>query len=354
MWASRNFIFLYSLGKHTLVKGVSLLFIFLGMMKLCDNNEGLHFFSVSLARHTFFKGVLKMKRFLAITLSIIIVFSLCACGNKETAKINCSSCGESISKDVAFCEHCGVAVNNEKTESENTSSDNSSSAESKTEETSKPSSTTENTSKPITSSKPSTTENTSKPSTQTHTHSYINETITKQPTCTEQGIKTFYCSSCSGTKAEYIEATGHKWEEATCVSPKKCSICNITDGEKLEHSYSGNNCTFCGTEKIVFNYSWENYPVRITGYMGTISVEELKCYVENNAIYVECYYVSDGAYAAEFDIKILSSNKGTVTSRTIVVAPYPDNQTFKVKECLVSRESFMKLESGEYYVIISE
>ena len=52
-----------------------------------------------------------MKKLLAIILSIIMVFSLCACGNKETGKINCSSCGESISKDVAFCEHCGAANN---------------------------------------------------------------------------------------------------------------------------------------------------------------------------------------------------------------------------------------------------
>ena len=76
MWVSRNFIFLYSLGKHTLVKGVSLLFIFLGMMKLCDNNEGLHFFSVSLARHTFFKGVLKMKKILAVVTCVCLIFSL--------------------------------------------------------------------------------------------------------------------------------------------------------------------------------------------------------------------------------------------------------------------------------------
>ncbi len=118
-----------------------------------------------------------MKKFLAITLSIIMVFSLCACGNKETAKINCSSCGESISKDVAFCEHCGAAVNSEKTESEDASSDNSSSAESTTEETSKP----------TTSSKPSS--STSKPSTLTHTHSYGNETITKNPPVLNKELK---------------------------------------------------------------------------------------------------------------------------------------------------------------------
>ena len=64
-----------------------------------------------------------MKRILAITLSIIMVCSLCACGNKETAKINCSDCGASISKDVAFCEHCGATTGN--IENENTDSQSS-------------------------------------------------------------------------------------------------------------------------------------------------------------------------------------------------------------------------------------
>ncbi len=69
-------MFHYSLGKHTLVKGVSLFFIFLGIMRLCDNNEGLHFFGVSLTRHTFFKGVLKMKKLLAVVSCICLIFSL--------------------------------------------------------------------------------------------------------------------------------------------------------------------------------------------------------------------------------------------------------------------------------------
>lgn len=40
-----------------------------------------------------------MKKLLAITLSIIFVFSLCACGNKETEKINYSSFTSNNSKE---------------------------------------------------------------------------------------------------------------------------------------------------------------------------------------------------------------------------------------------------------------
>ena len=42
---------------------------------MCDNNEGLHFFGASLARHTFLKGVLKMKKLLVkLPFYILILF----------------------------------------------------------------------------------------------------------------------------------------------------------------------------------------------------------------------------------------------------------------------------------------
>ena len=121
-----------------------------------------------------------MKKLLVITLSLIIVFSLCACGSKEMEKINCSSCGESISKDVAFCEHCGAAVNNADNESADNLSANSSPIESQTEETSQPTFSAQDTSKPLTNSKPSsstTTPNSSKPQSTKPTNDVKNETV---------------------------------------------------------------------------------------------------------------------------------------------------------------------------------
>lgn len=167
-----------------------------------------------------------MKRILAIALSIIMVFSLCACGNNKKAEKYCWSCGEGISKDVAFCEHCGAAVNNEKNESEDASSDNSSSTESKTEETSKPSSTTENASKPTTSGKPST---------PAHTHNYSKKVTAA--TCTEKGYTTYTCSC------------GYSYKD-NCTEPS--------------HTYSKYKCTKCGqldkahTYEILVDWILEN------------------------------------------------------------------------------------------------
>ena len=65
-----------------------------------------------------------MKKIIAIALLIIIVLSLCACGSDKERKINCSNCGESIVKDAAFCEHCGIAVNTTDDQSDDNSKNN--------------------------------------------------------------------------------------------------------------------------------------------------------------------------------------------------------------------------------------
>ena len=51
-----------------------------------------------------------MKRFLAQVLSIVIIFSLVACGKEGKAEKYCSNCGGGISKSASFCEYCGTAI----------------------------------------------------------------------------------------------------------------------------------------------------------------------------------------------------------------------------------------------------
>ncbi|MBQ9859200.1 MAG: hypothetical protein IJO76_00790 [Clostridia bacterium] len=36
---------------------------------------------------------------------------------------------------------------------------------------------------------------------------------------------------------------GHKWQDATCTTPKTCSVCGIPDGEALGHSWAEKDCT---------------------------------------------------------------------------------------------------------------
>ncbi len=71
-----------------------------------------------------------------------------------------------------------------------------------------------------------------------HTHDWGEGTVSVQPTCTAQGLKTFECS-CGAVRTEPIQATGHKWEqegepvEPTCKDEGytlyKCSVCGETE-----------------------------------------------------------------------------------------------------------------------------
>lgn len=95
------------------------------------------------------------------------------------------------------------------------------------------------------------TEKPTEPATQAHTHSYT-ATVTKQPTCTAEGVKTFRCS-CGDSYTETISATGHIFgayvynndatEAADGTETAACTICGAKDtrtaaGTKIAHVHN--------------------------------------------------------------------------------------------------------------------
>ena len=87
--------------------------------------------------------------------------------------------------------------------------------------------------------------------TKAHTHSY-SQTVTKEPTCTSEGTRTFTCD-CGDTYTESIPATGHNFgsytynndatENSDGTETAKCSDCEEKDtrtaaGTKLAHTHS--------------------------------------------------------------------------------------------------------------------
>ena len=74
------------------------------------------------------------------------------------------------------------------------------------------------------------------PSNGDHTHSHTG-TVTKEPTCTEKGTKTFTCD-CGDTYTEELDALGHDYELVETVEPT------------TEHEgYTLYRCSRCGEEK---------------------------------------------------------------------------------------------------------
>ncbi|MDY4813482.1 MAG: leucine-rich repeat protein [Ruminococcus sp.] len=74
-------------------------------------------------------------------------------------------------------------------------------------------------------------------------HKWNDGEITKEPTCTENGIKIYTCEDCDETKTEAIKAKGHSWDEG--VVNKEPTY--REEGEKL---YTCSDCGETKTEMI--------------------------------------------------------------------------------------------------------
>lgn len=81
------------------------------------------------------------------------------------------------------------------------------------------------------------------------------EHVWTEATCTEPRT----CSVCGATEGE---ALGHSWVDATCTEAKKCSVCGETEGDPLGHDAPGLSCTDaaicnrCNEEIEALGHDW--------------------------------------------------------------------------------------------------
>ena len=79
----------------------------------------------------------------------------------------------------------------------------------------------------------------------------------KAPTCTEPGWNAYEtCTKCSYSTKQMIPVISHTWNEATCQTPKTCSVCSEKEGKAVDHKFSPDTdpeaifvkevCEFCG------------------------------------------------------------------------------------------------------------
>ncbi len=82
-----------------------------------------------------------------------------------------------------------------------------------------------------------------------HDHVWDDGVVTKQPTCQEQGVKTYTCTICGATKTEPIPVTEHSWsswkvvKEATADQPgqesRTCSVCGEVEYREIPATGGG-------------------------------------------------------------------------------------------------------------------
>ena len=91
-----------------------------------------------------------------------------------------------------------------------------------------------------------------------HEHSYDEGKVTKEPTCTEPGEKTYTCE-CGATKTEEIPALGHDYDEGKVTKEPTCKEAGVKtytckrdsshtkteEIKKVDHQYEHGRCKFC-------------------------------------------------------------------------------------------------------------
>lgn len=124
-----------------------------------------------------------------------------------------------------------------------------------------------------------------------HTHNYTGS-ITKNPTCSEAGVKTYTCSSCGSSYSEEIAKTDHQWVSVTesvyhpstghyeVVTKKEawcgCGASGFQSQAELNEHWANDNCggTTCGitekSENVWITDQSEYYSDEVTGYQCSV------------------------------------------------------------------------------------
>ena len=127
-----------------------------------------------------------------------------------------------------------------------------------------------------------------------HQHTYDSGIITKEPTCTSEGIKTYTCGECGATKTELIPVTDHTWEHHDAVTHEEI-VTPAWDEQVAIHKYVCNGCGAqfdTGNEVLThimmdFWDDCENYSYKTVGY-DTIHHDAVTETVVDVPAYDEC------------------------------------------------------------------
>lgn len=160
-------------------------------------------------------------------------------------------------------------------------------------------------------------------------HNWDEGVITKEPTCTEAGIKTYTCTECNGTKTEEIPALGHTWSswtttsEATVftkeVQKRTCSVCKTTETREVGNKLKATMKVSANTVPLKVKQSIRNFKVT-----GMAKGDSVKSWKSSNAKIVKVSGKANGTCK-------ISAQKRTGTAKITITLKSGLKKTVKIK-----------------------
>ncbi|MCM1237342.1 MAG: hypothetical protein NC489_45330, partial [Ruminococcus flavefaciens] len=167
-----------------------------------------------------------------------------------------------------------------------------------------------------------------------HKHSYT-EAITKQPTCTEKGIKTFTCK-CGDTYTEEIPAKGHDYGD-----DDKCTDCGELKPDH-EHSYTETiikaaTCTESGSKKktcICGDEQTETISALGHDYSSTYTTDKVATCTAEGSKSKHCSRCD-----AKIDVTVIPMTAHSYNSGTVTKAATCTEEGEKTYTCSVCKDA---------------
>ena len=197
-------------------------------------------------------------------------------------------------------------------------------------------------------------------------HSYTSE-VTKQPTCTEEGVRTYTCSACGDSYTEDIEANGHtividEAVEPTCTDTgltegKHCFVCGeiLVKQEVVpitEHSYTSEvtkqpTCSQTGERTYTCSACGDSYTASIAalGHQYRVtSRKEATCTQAGEVVYT-CTRCGDG-----YTVKTNASHNYVLVETVAATCTEAGYQLYRCSECEEEFKNIIPAGGGHNYV----
>lgn len=188
-----------------------------------------------------------------------------------------------------------------------------------------------------------------------HTYS---PSVATPPTCSAKGVNLFTCSGCAATYTEEVEPLGHDIQNATCTSPKSCSVCNFTEGVPLGHTTTLGICKSCGEyaqPTIVINDLPIHTNVEITGYKTVMTITDIRYRFMPTMLTItysgmkseDSGELTDGKYFCGFSYKLYDPDGNVIAAGRASVSELSVGDKFKDRTIVIENLEELK----DYYIL---